>query len=174
MKKKRRRRFSVPWLLIGSILLGAAAGVIYFVPIPGLTFAAEPPPIDTTKPPSAPVKDPLEERTTQLARAEAELKSREESVKNQEAQIATLLKDLMGQQAQSDAIRKAANLYSAMPPYKAAPLMEALDPEIAVQILRRLDEDLAGAIVAYMDPQKGSVLMKELARPAALPSATRP
>lgn len=174
MKQKRRRRFSVPWLLLGSILLGAAAGVIYFVPIPGFTFAAPPPPVDTTKPSDAPVKDPLEERTAQLARAEVELKSREESVKNQETQIATLLKDLMGQQSESDAIRKAANLYSAMPPYKAAPLMEALDPEIAVQILRRLDEDLAGAIVAYMDPQKGSVLMRELARPAAMPSTAKP
>lgn len=174
MKNKRRRRLSVPWLLIGSIILGAAAGVVYYVPIPGFTFAAQPAPIDTTKPSEAPTKDPLEERTVQLARAEADLKSREESVKNQETQIATLLKDLMGQQSQSDAIRKAASLYSAMPPYKAAPLMEVLDPEIAVQILRRLDEDLAGAIVAYMDPQKGSLFMRELAKPPTMSSTAKP
>lgn len=167
-RKPRRSRGLAPVMLAGAILLSTAAAVAYFVPIPGVTYAA---PVTSTsnKPTSTtqPEADPELERATALAKLEADLQAREATVKEKETQVADLMKDLTAQKGEADAVRKAAALYQAMPPYTAAPLMQALDPAVAVQILRLLDEDQAAGILAYMDPAKGAKLMSELMKPPA-------
>lgn len=168
MKRKSRRSGSMaPVMLAGAILLGAAAGVAYYVPIPGITYASPvSAPASQPKVPE-PVADPHAERADSLARLETQLKAREETVDEKETQVSGLLKDLTVQKAEIDAVRKAVALYEAMPPYKAAPLMQPLDPSLAVQILRLLDDDQAAAILAYMSPDKGASLMNELMKPPA-------
>lgn len=170
--KRKRRRSAAPLFLLAAILMAVGAGAVYYVPIPGITGASPPTPANLTEPDLlTPTGDPMAERAADLARQEEALKSREEVVKNQESQVASLLGDLTAQQSQAAAVRKAVGLYTAMPPYKAAPLLAGLDSEVAVEILRLLDEDQAAAILAYMVPDQGAKLMRALAAP---PTAKSP
>lgn len=164
-----------PVLLAGAVLLGAAAGAAYFVPIPGITYASS---VSDQQPTQEPAKasSPLDaqlEREAALARMETELKSREDDLKEKESQVAGLIKDLTAQKGEADAVRKAAALYTAMPPYRAAPLLETADTAMAVQVLRLLEEDQAAAILAYMSAERGAQLMNEMIKPPA-PLANNP
>lgn len=165
-KKQSSRRRLGYWLLVAGTVLGVAAGVSYAVPIPGLTAAVTT--NDPAKPDPAKEKEP--EKTPQPSAeelAKKELDAREARLKEKEAQVSTLLKDLTSQKADLEPLRQAALMYENMPPYKAGPMMQSLDPAKAAQILKLMDEDLAGTIISYMEPAKGAQVMNEMLKPAA-------
>lgn len=159
-KRSARERFGY-WLLVLGTVLGVAAGVSYAVPIPGLTAAVgatEPvaTPDQSDKPKDAP-KEP-----SAAEQQQADLDAREVKLKEKEAQVSTLLKDLTTQKATLEPLQQAAAMYQNMAPFKAGPMMESLDPVQAARILKLIDEDQAGAIVSYMQKTKGAQVMTEL------------
>jgi|GEM_PF-6672527 len=158
--RKPGRRFSY-WMLVMATALGVTAGVVYAVPIPGLTKvdAATTTP-KTEQPPASKPAIP----TTSDKRAQ-ELDAREAQLKEQEAQVAALLKELtQPKDNTSDALRRVATMYESMPPFRAGPIMEALDVAVAASILRLMDDDNAAAIVTYMSKTRGAQVMTELAK----------
>ncbi|HWI65936.1 MAG TPA: hypothetical protein VNT75_29250 [Symbiobacteriaceae bacterium] len=170
-KKKKKKPFRQRlgyWLLVVGTVLGVAAGVSYAVPIPGLTaVSASTDPVATDKKTDEKKAEQAQQPSPQ-EELQAELDAREAKLKEKEAQVSTLLKDLTTQKAELDPLRQAAVMYENMPPYKAGPMMEAMDPAKAAQILKLVDEDTAGAIISYMDKSRGALVMNEMlkAQPA--------
>lgn len=159
-----------PWLLMGAVLFAGLAAAAYYVPIPGLTEATSTPPTVAHEPNAPTAPDPLAKRESSVTQMEADLAAREAALKEQEARVASLLMDLTAQNSEGSSLRKAAEMYAAMPPYKAAPLLQALDTESAVQILRFLDREDAAAILGHMEIDTSTQLMRELIKPQTAPA----
>lgn len=166
-RQKMKPRVNV-WAVAAAVLLIGVLAVGFDL-VPGLqlrlfpvsnavgdTQSAQPSTSTDTKP--VPAVDPLADRENQILQKEAELQSREATVKAQEASATAMVNEAQIQQAQANAVRRVAETYSAMAPFKAAPMLQALDTEQAVAILRQLDHDQVAAIMTYMDPARGAAL----------------
>lgn len=168
VKKPRRPWGMAPWLLIAALLTaGAAVGSLYY-PIPGLTATpatpATPAANEEQKTETQPA-DALAVREQAVAQKETDLAAREEALKQKEADVSKLLKDLGVTEAENTSLKRMANMYVNMAPFKAAPLMEQLDVSTAVQVLRLMTDEEAAAILAYMDAARAAELMQEFTKP---------
>jgi len=157
------------WLLAGSLVLGVAAGVTYWKPALLLPKVGALSTTNTTanadaSSGAAPTSDPLSQ--PEPGANETDLKAREAHLKEREAGVSALLTELTQQKSEGDAIRRAAAMYSVMPPSKAGPLIQALDVQTAVQVLRLLNNEDAGAVVMHMDRAQGAQIMKQFMMPA--------
>jgi hypothetical protein len=168
------------WVLGAAVIFGIAAA-LQFNLIPGsdvilgataLAHETTKPPVPVIGLPDTATSDPIADQQKQLAQREADLQAQEASVKERETQVADLLQDLSGQRTTADVVRRVADMYAAMPPFKAAPMLQTLDTETAVSILQLLDQDQAGAILAYMAPARGGELTTLLIKPQ--PAQSKP
>lgn len=183
----QRRSLAKSTLVVGGLIVIAALAAALSGLIPGLpplfkgTGASADPPAPApapaaTKAPAGP-EDAAVALQQQLIQQEADLRTREAALKEQETQVADTLKQLDQQQADTNTVKRVADMYGAMPPTKAAPLIQTLSQDEAVAILRLLDQDQAGAILAGMDPARGSQLTSQLLKPppqAQVPPPAQP
>lgn len=164
VKKPRRPWGMAPWLVLAALITGAGAVAVLYYPIPGLTAKPPAPPAVTEPKPETPTAALLQ-REQEVVSKEADLAAREEQLKQKEAEVSRLLKELGGSELENHSVKRAANMYTAMAPFKAAPLMAALPVETAIQVLRQMLDEQAAAIIAYMEPERGAEIMRELTRP---------
>lgn len=171
-KKPRRPWGIAPWLMIFALLLAGAAGAVLYYPIPGLTAVPPAPPAaEEPVKPETPVPTTGDPALAQdLAQKEADLATREEALKQKELEVDRLLKELGVTESGNASLRRAANVYINMAPFKAAPLMAQLDDATAVQLLRLMSDQEAAAILSYMDADRGARIMRELTNPPVLPA----
>jgi flagellar motility protein MotE (MotC chaperone) len=162
--KVKRPMGIAPLLLLFALLLAGAAVAVLYYPIPGLTAKAPEQPAAEEKKAQAPASAP-DTAAADLAKREADLAAREEALKAKEAEVARLMRELGVTETGNAALKRAANMYTNMAPYKAAPLMAQLDDDTAVQILRLMTDEEAAAILSSMDPDRGARIMKALATP---------
>lgn len=163
-RKPRQPWGIAPWLFLSALVTGAAAVAVLYYPIPGLTAKPPGPPLpaqETKGENPVPFSD-LVKREQAVAQKEAELAAREEALIQKEEEATQVLKELGVTQSETVSLRRAANMYSAMAPYKAAPLMAQLDVETALQILRLMTDEQAAEILSQMDPDRGARIMREL------------
>lgn len=153
-----------PWLFLAALVTGAAAVAVLYYPIPGLTAKppVPPPAVEETKDQNPVPSADLVKRELAVEQKEAELAAREETLRQKEEEATKVLKELGVTQSETVSLRRAANMYSAMAPYKAAPLMAQLDVETALQVLRLMTDDQAADILSYMEPDRGAQILREL------------
>lgn len=165
-------RSMIPWVVAAALVLGGAVmisgGLMPSVFASALKTptalaaealkpqAASP---DTT---GATPTDAVADRQGVLARKEAELSTREEHLREREVQIALKVLELDKMRSGEEAVRRVADLYSAMPPHRAAPALQVMEMDLVVQILRLVDPDQAAALLAYMDPARASEITTRL------------
>ncbi|MFZ5826785.1 MAG: MotE family protein [Bacillota bacterium] len=170
--KVRRSWGMAPWLFLSALLTGAAAVAVLYYPIPGLTAKPPAPPVvEQPKQETASSSTTLLQREQAVAQKEAELAALEAELKQKEAETSRLLKELGGSELANNSLRRAANMYTAMAPFKAAPLMAELPVETAVQILRLMSDEQAADIIAHMETTRGAEIMRELTRPPVINTA---
>lgn len=171
-KKPRQPRGVAPWLMIFALLLAGAAGAVLYYPIPGLTATPPAPPAaedpSKSQTPAPTTADPA--LTQDLAQKEADLAAREEVLKQKEIEVDRLLKELGVTESESASLRRAANVYTKMAPFKAAPLMAQLDDATAIQVLRLMSDAEAAAILSYMEADRAARIMRELTNPPVAPA----
>ena len=171
--KARRPWGMAPWLFISALLTGAAAVAVLYYPIPGLTAKPPVPPVVEQPEPRQETASntTLLQREQAVAQKEAELAALEAELKQKEAEASRLLKELGGSELANNSLRRAANMYAAMVPFKAAQLMAELPVETVVQILRLMSDEQAADIIAHMETARGAEIMRELTRPPVINTA---
>jgi flagellar motility protein MotE (MotC chaperone) len=178
-------------LIILVIKIGALCGLMKFVDTPKRSLFSENRALaESSRQGSGgqTVKDVLEDELAQprnllnaLQSRQAELDSRESSVKAEELKLLTLKKEITekidvllnleqklnaaigtNKEAEAQRYKSLAKVYEAAPPAKAGAMLEKLDVKTAAGITMHMKRDKAGAIWGFLNPQKAVEITREI------------